>query len=189
MQLSQLEKRADESDRFVDSYLKCVYLRDRIGQTFEGLITAVVDFGCFVQIVEAAIDGLLHVDNLRDDEYVKDDDRHGWHGLRSKRRLRLGSARERDRHGGESGGRTDRSGSGDRARRPARGVVSASMSATAVVYGVHAVRACCCARRGECVGCCWSAARRRAQRELQPLAQKAGIQPERVDARGGFARG
>ena len=90
-QLTDLEKRATEADRFVDAYLKCVYLRDRIGQTFEGLITAVVEFGCFVQIIEAAVDGLLHIDNLRDDEYVQEDDGHGWHGLRTKRRLRLGT--------------------------------------------------------------------------------------------------
>jgi ribonuclease R len=90
-QLTALEKRSDEADRYVDSFLKCVYLRDRIGQTFEGLITAVVDFGCFVQVLEAAADGLLHLDNLRDDEYVKDDDGQAWVGLRSKRRLRLGS--------------------------------------------------------------------------------------------------
>jgi ribonuclease R len=90
-QLSSLEKRADEADRYVDNFLKCVYLRDRIGQTFEGLITAVVDFGCFVQILEAAVDGLLHLDNLRDDEYVKDDDGQAWIGVRSKRRLRLGT--------------------------------------------------------------------------------------------------
>ena len=38
-ELTQLEKRADESDRYVSAWLKCVYLRDRIGQTFEGLIT------------------------------------------------------------------------------------------------------------------------------------------------------
>ena len=50
-----------------------MYLRDRIGQTFEAIITTVVDFGCFVQIIEAAADGLLHLDNLRDDEYFKDD--------------------------------------------------------------------------------------------------------------------
>ena len=90
-QLTECEKRADEADRFVDSYLKCVYLRDRIGQTFEGLITAVVDFGCFVQIIDAAADGLLHIDNLRDDEYVKDDALHAWVGRRNKRRLQLGS--------------------------------------------------------------------------------------------------
>ena len=90
-QLSEFEKRADEADRYVESYLKCVYLRDRIGQTFEGLITTVVDFGCFVQILDAAADGLLHIDNLRDDEYFKDDALHAWVGRRTKRRLQLGS--------------------------------------------------------------------------------------------------
>jgi ribonuclease R len=91
MHLTQCEKRADEADRYVDSYLKCVYLRDRIGQTFDAIITSVVDFGCFVQIIEAAADGLLHLDNLRDDEYVKDDALQAWIGLRSKRRLQLGA--------------------------------------------------------------------------------------------------
>jgi ribonuclease R len=90
-QLTACEKRADEADRYVESYLKCVYLRDRIGQTFEGIITTVVDFGCFVQLIDAAADGLLHIENLRDDEYVKDDALHAWIGLRSKRRLQLGA--------------------------------------------------------------------------------------------------
>jgi ribonuclease R len=89
--LSLCEKRADEADRYVEAYLKCIYLRDRIGQTFDAVITSVVDFGCFVQIVEAAADGLLHLDNLRDDEYVKDDGLHAWVGLHSKRRLQLGT--------------------------------------------------------------------------------------------------
>jgi ribonuclease R len=91
VRLTECEKRADEADRYVDSYLKCVYLRDRIGQTFEAIITSVVDFGCFVQIVEAAADGLLHLDNLRDDEYFKDDALQAWVGTRSKRRLQLGT--------------------------------------------------------------------------------------------------
>jgi ribonuclease R len=89
--LSKLEKRADEADRYVSAFLKCVYLRERIGQTFKGLITAVVEFGCFVQLLEVATDGLLHTDNLRDDEYVMEDDGHAWVGLRTKRRLRLGA--------------------------------------------------------------------------------------------------
>jgi ribonuclease R len=89
--LTLCEKRADEADRYVESYLKCVYLRDRIGQTFDAVITSVVDFGCFVQIIEVAADGLLHLDNLRDDEYVKDDALHAWVGLRGKRRLQLGT--------------------------------------------------------------------------------------------------
>ena len=77
---SKLEKRADEADRYVATYLKCSYLLERIGQTFQGLITTVVEFGCFVQILDVAVDGLLHIDNLRDDDYEMEDHGHGWRG-------------------------------------------------------------------------------------------------------------
>jgi ribonuclease R len=88
---SRLEKRADEADRYVSTFLKCTYLKERIGQTFRGLITTVVEFGCFVQILETSVDGLLHLDNLSDDQYVMEDDGHAWRGRRSGRRLRTGS--------------------------------------------------------------------------------------------------
>ncbi len=88
---SRLEKRADEADRYVAGFLKCTYLKERIGQTFQGLITTVVEFGCFVQILDVAVDGLLHIDSLRDDDYVMEDDGHGWRGRRSGRRLRTGA--------------------------------------------------------------------------------------------------
>ncbi|MEA3177170.1 MAG: ribonuclease [Gammaproteobacteria bacterium] len=88
---SKLEKRSDEADRYVATFLKCTYLRERIGQTFHGIITTVVEFGCFVQILDVGVDGLLHLDNLRDDEYVMEDDGHAWTGKRSGRRLRTGA--------------------------------------------------------------------------------------------------
>jgi ribonuclease R len=88
---SRLEKRADEADRYVSGFLKCTYLKERIGQTFHGLITTVVEFGCFVQILDVAVDGLLHIVALRDDEYLMEDDGHAWRGRRTGRRLRTGS--------------------------------------------------------------------------------------------------
>ena len=88
---SKLEKRADEADRYVATYLKCSYLLERIGQTFQGLITTVVEFGCFVQILDVAVDGLLHIDNLRDDDYEMEEHGHAWRGRRTGRRLRTGS--------------------------------------------------------------------------------------------------
>jgi ribonuclease R len=90
-ELSRLEKRADESDRYVSTFLKCVWLRERIGQTFRGLITTVVEFGCFVQLMDVAVDGLLHLDNLRDDEYVMEDHGHAWRAVGSGRSLRIGT--------------------------------------------------------------------------------------------------
>jgi len=90
-ELTQLEKRADESDRYVSAWLKCVYLRDRIGQTFEGLITTVVEFGAFVQLTAVGTDGLLHIDNLRDDEYIMEPGGRAWVGRANKRRLGMGT--------------------------------------------------------------------------------------------------
>ena len=75
----------------MNAWLKCVYLRDRIGQTFEGLITTVVEFGAFVQLTAVGTDGLLHIDNLRDDEYVMEPGGRAWVGATSKRRLSLGA--------------------------------------------------------------------------------------------------
>ena len=88
---SRLEKRADEADRYVAAFLKCTYLKERVGQTFQGLITTVVDFGCFVQILDVAVDGLLHIDSLRDDQYVMEDGGHAWRGRHTGRRLRTGA--------------------------------------------------------------------------------------------------
>ena len=91
-ELSKLEKRADESDRYVDSFLKCSYLRERLGQTFEGLITTVVEYGCFVQLRGLGIDGLLRTEALGDDEYVMEASGHAWLGRRTRRRLAIGTA-------------------------------------------------------------------------------------------------
>jgi len=90
VELSRLERRADEADRYVATFLKCVYLRDRIGQCFDGLITTVVEFGCFVQLLALGVDGLLTLAALRDDDYRMARDGGQWLGQRSKRRLAPG---------------------------------------------------------------------------------------------------
>jgi exoribonuclease R len=44
-----------------------------------------------VQLMDVAIDGLLHLDNLRDDEYLMDDHGTAWRGVASGRNLRIGT--------------------------------------------------------------------------------------------------
>ncbi len=89
-ELSRLERRADEADRYVATFLKCVYLRDRVGQTFDGLITTVMEFGCFVQLLALGVDGLLPLASLRDDDYQMARDGGQWIGARTRRRLAPG---------------------------------------------------------------------------------------------------
>jgi ribonuclease R len=88
--LSRLERRSDEADRYVGTFLKCVYLRDRVGQTFDGLITTVMEFGCFVQLLALGVDGLLPLTSMRDDNYQMARTGGQWIGERSKRRLAPG---------------------------------------------------------------------------------------------------
>jgi ribonuclease R len=91
VELSRLERRADEADRYVSTFLKCIYLRDRVGQSFDGLITTVLEFGCFVQLLGFGVDGLLPLNSLRDDDYEMARDGAQWIGKRSKRRLAPGA--------------------------------------------------------------------------------------------------
>jgi ribonuclease R len=89
-ELSLLEKRADEADRYVNTFLKCSFLQERAGQVFDGLVTTVVEFGCFVQLSDLGVDGLLHVSALNDDDYHLSRDGGQWLGRRSRRCLAPG---------------------------------------------------------------------------------------------------
>jgi ribonuclease R len=87
---SQKERRADEATRGALQYLKCDYLKSRLGEEFDASITGVVDFGFFAQITSLQIDGLVHVSSLRDDDYYIDERLQAWCGRRGKSRYQLG---------------------------------------------------------------------------------------------------
>jgi len=82
-QTSSCERRAEELERKVDSYYKCKYAQNHIGQDFAGIVTSVVSFGLFVSIPELLIDGLVHVTELGGDYYVFDEKKHWLVGKNS----------------------------------------------------------------------------------------------------------
>ena len=84
------ERRADEASRDVVAFLKCEFMRDRLGQTFPGVVTGVTDFGLFVQLDGLQVDGLVHVATLGRDYYRFEEDRRALVGERSGERYTLG---------------------------------------------------------------------------------------------------
>lgn len=84
------ERRADEATRDAMSWLKCEFMRDKIGEEFDTLVTGVVDFGLFVQIKGMQIDGLVHVSALGGDYFSRDKTGYRMVGARSGRTFRLG---------------------------------------------------------------------------------------------------
>ncbi|MHC5349520.1 ribonuclease R [Pseudomonas sp. A46] len=89
-QCSMTERRADEATRDVTNWLKCEYMRDRVGETFPGVISAVTGFGIFVELIDIYVEGLVHVTALPGDYYHFDAIHHRLSGERSGRSFRLG---------------------------------------------------------------------------------------------------
>jgi len=58
-QCSMSERRADEATRDVTNWLKCEFMKDRVGESFPGVITAVTGFGLFVELTDIYAGRLL----------------------------------------------------------------------------------------------------------------------------------
>ncbi len=91
-QCSMTERRADEATRDVVTWLKCEFMQDRVGEIFEGVITAATGFGIFVELKDIYVEGLVHVTALPADYYHFDPVHHRLAGERSGRSYRLGDS-------------------------------------------------------------------------------------------------
>lgn len=87
---SLTERRADDATRDVIDFLKCEYLSDRIGETFDGIISTVTGFGLFVGLNDVFVEGLVHISSLPGDYYQFDANSHRLVGERTRRVFRLG---------------------------------------------------------------------------------------------------
>jgi ribonuclease R len=87
---SATERRADEATRDVENWLKCFYMKERIGEEFDGTISAVTAFGIFVALDAVYVEGLVHVSELGADYFQFDAIKHQMLGERSGQRFRLG---------------------------------------------------------------------------------------------------
>lgn len=84
------ERRADDATREVVSWLKCEYMQDKLGERFEGRISAVTSFGVFVELDNVYVEGLVHITALKNDYYTYDAAKHRLVGERRGQRYRLG---------------------------------------------------------------------------------------------------
>ncbi len=87
---SMTERRADEANWDVVAWLKCEYMQDKVGEVFQGVISAVTSFGFFVELKEIFVEGLVHVSTLGQDFYHFDPIRHCLIGERTGARFAIG---------------------------------------------------------------------------------------------------
>jgi ribonuclease R len=86
---SLTERRADDASHDVEQWLKCYFMKDRIGEAFKGTISSVTSFGLFVTLSEVYVDGLVHISELANDYYQFDAKNHQLVGEHSHERFQL----------------------------------------------------------------------------------------------------
>lgn len=85
------ERRADEASRDVEAWLKCKYMRERLGEEYGGVVTAVTTFGLFVTLDSLYVEGLVHITELGGEYFRYDEARQELRGERTGIRYALGS--------------------------------------------------------------------------------------------------
>jgi len=91
---STTERTADDATRDVESWLKCYFMQDKVGESFWGTVAGVTGFGLFMELDDIYIEGLLHVTELGNDYFTYDKARHAMVGEKTNLTYRLGDRLE-----------------------------------------------------------------------------------------------
>ena len=86
---SEMERRADEAERETIKLKKVQYMEQHIGESFEGVISGVTEWGFFVEL-DNTVEGLVRVTELTDDFYQYYEDTYELVGEATNRRFKLG---------------------------------------------------------------------------------------------------
>lgn len=86
---SEREKIAQKVERDADAIKKAEYMQDKIGETYEGVVSSVTSFGMFVEL-DNTVEGLVRFENMGDEYFIYDDERKTLMGEKSKTIYKIG---------------------------------------------------------------------------------------------------
>lgn len=86
---SDMERRADEAERETDKLKKVQYMEQRIGQTFEGVISGITSWGIYVELPDT-VEGMVHVSKIEGDFFYYREETYEMTGRDTGRTYRLG---------------------------------------------------------------------------------------------------
>lgn len=87
---SDMEQLAANAERSSIKYKQVEFMRDHLGEVYEGVISGVTEWGLYVEIEENKCEGLIPIRDLADDYYDLDEKNYCLVGRRKNNRFRLG---------------------------------------------------------------------------------------------------
>ena len=89
---SKMEQTASKAERSSIKYKQVEYMQDKVGQTFDGVISGITDWGLYVELKENGCEGLVHIRNLDDDYYEFDEQNYCLEGFNTHKKYSLGDS-------------------------------------------------------------------------------------------------
>ncbi len=86
---SERERAADEAERDTEDLKKAEFMKEHIGESFEGIIANVTQFGMYVEL-DNTIEGLVRLSSMEDDYYIFDEKNYSLTGERTGKSYKIG---------------------------------------------------------------------------------------------------
>ena len=86
---SDMESKAANAERASIKYKQVEFMNDHIGETYDGTISGVTDWGIYVEL-ENKIEGMILLNNLDDDFYIFDEKNYAIVGRHTQKKYQLG---------------------------------------------------------------------------------------------------
>ena len=87
---SERERLVMDAERELEDRVRILHMRDRLGETFQGVISHVTSFGFFVELTGIFVEGLVLMSSLVDDYYHFEEERYRITGSRTRKTYRIG---------------------------------------------------------------------------------------------------
>jgi len=89
---SELEKKASEAERASIKYKQVEYMLDHVGESFDGIITGVTEWGIYVEEKETKCEGMIKIRDLGDDFFQLDEKNYTIKGDKTGKKFTLGDS-------------------------------------------------------------------------------------------------
>ncbi len=87
---SEREKLASDAERASIKYMQVKFMKDKVGEEFDGVVSGVTEFGIFVELNDSLCEGMVRMREMTDDYYTFDEESYSIIGRRYKKRITLG---------------------------------------------------------------------------------------------------
>jgi VacB/RNase II family 3'-5' exoribonuclease len=87
---SDMERTAAEAERASVKYKQVEFMKDRIGQKFDGVITGVTEWGIYVEVTENKCEGMVRSRDLKGDHFIYDEENYRYVGKNTNKIYALG---------------------------------------------------------------------------------------------------